>query len=127
VGVVSPRRGRPTDEGTVTAEIAVALPALVLVTMMAIWGVTAAAAQVGCVDAVRAGARAAARGEPVGAVRTAVTAAAPAGARVDVRRGAETTRVEVVVAVRAPVLGGLPSLTLRAHALAANESGVAGG
>jgi hypothetical protein len=107
-------------------EIAVALPVLVLVTVAAIWGVTAAAAQVACVDAVRAGARAAARGEPLAAVRAAVTAAAPAGARIAVRRGAETSRVEVTLAIRGPVPGGLPPLTLRAHALAANEPGVAG-
>ena len=104
-----------------------ALPALIVVTVAAIWGVTAATAQLGCVDAVRAGARAAARGEPLAAVRTAVRAAAPPGARVDVRRGDHTTRVEVALVVRAPVLSGLPPLTLRAHALAANEPGVAGG
>jgi TadE-like protein len=111
----------------VTAETAVALPALILVTVAAIWGVTVATAQLGCVDAARAGARAAARGEPLAAVRAAVRAAAPPGARVDVRRGDRTTRVDVAVAVRAPVPIGLPSLTPRAHALAANEPGVTAG
>jgi hypothetical protein len=119
-----PRAGR--DRGSATAEIAVALPALVFVTVVALWGVTVAAAQVGCADAVRAGARAAARGEPIPAVRAAVARAAPAGAMVGVRRGPETTRVEVAVAVAAPVAGGLPAITLRAHALAATEPGADG-
>lgn len=112
------------ERGSATVEIAVALPALVLVTAAAIWGVTLAAAQVGCVDAVRAGARAAARGEPLPAVRAVVAGAVPAGARVGVRRGGETTRVDVAVTVRPPMLSGLPALTLRAHALAATEPGV---
>ncbi|MBC6470842.1 TadE family type IV pilus minor pilin [Actinomadura alba] len=106
--------------------MAVALPGLVLVTAIALWGVAVASAQVACADAVRAGARAAARGEPVPAVRTAVARAAPAGARVGVRRGVETTRVEVEVAVEAPAAGGLPAITLRAHALAVTEPGVGG-
>lgn len=92
----------------------------------AIWGVRVAAAQVGCVDAVRVGARAAARGEPLSTVRAVVTRAAPAGARVGVHRGAEMTRVEVAARLRAPVLGGLPTLTLRAHAIALTEPGVSG-
>jgi hypothetical protein len=96
------------------------------VTVVALWGVTVAAAQVSCADAVRAGARAAARGEPIPAVRTSVARAAPAGARVGVQRGAGTTLVEVAVVVEAPVAAGLPAITLRAHALAATEPGVEG-
>ena len=115
---------RDRDHGSATVEIAVALPALVLVTVAALWGVTAAAAQVRCVDAVRAGARAAARGEPLPAVRAVVAGAAPAGARVGVSRGPETTRVEVAVALRPPVLSGLPALGLRARAVASTEPGV---
>ncbi|MBC6456312.1 hypothetical protein HKK72_00005, partial [Actinomadura sp. HBU206391] len=50
-----PRRpGAGGEGGSATAEIAVALPGLVLVTVVALWGVTVAAAQVGCADAVRA-------------------------------------------------------------------------
>jgi hypothetical protein len=110
----------------VTVEIAVALPTLVLVTVAALWGVTTASAQIACVDAVRAGARAAARGESLPAVRTVVERAAPPGARVEVRRGKETTEVAVSAVLRPPALTGFPALTVRAHALAATEPGVSG-
>jgi hypothetical protein len=122
-GDASGAQGR-ADVGSATVEIAVALPALVLVTVAALWGVTTASAQIACVDAVRAGARAAARGEPLPAVRTVIERAAPPGARVEVRRGRETTAVAVRVALRPPALTGFPALTLRARALAATEPGV---
>lgn len=70
----------------VTAETAVVLPVLVLVCCAALWAVTCAAAQIRCVGAVRDGARAAARGEPVGEVTVRVRAAAPPGAAVFVQR-----------------------------------------
>jgi hypothetical protein len=111
----------------VTVEIAVALPVLVLVTVVALWGITAASAQIASVDAARAGARAAARGESLPAVRTVVERAAPPGARVEVRRGRETTVVAVSAALRPPALAGLPALfpvfTVRAQAVAATEPG----
>lgn len=109
------------ERGSVTAEIAVALPALVLITTAALWGVAAASVQVACTDAVRAGARAAARGESLPVVRAAVTRAVPAGAAVRVRRDEVTVRVEVSAPVRAP---GLPGLVIRAAAVADTEPGV---
>ncbi|NDZ77329.1 hypothetical protein G3I19_02080 [Streptomyces sp. SID10853] len=51
----------PADRGSVSAEAAVVIPALVLFTMTLVWALTAAAAQIQCVDAARAGARAARR------------------------------------------------------------------
>src|SRR4051794_24361822 len=51
-------------DGFVTAEAAVALPVLVLLTAVLVAGIGAAAAQIRCVDAAQAGARALARGEP---------------------------------------------------------------
>src|SRR5882757_7128413 len=51
------------DGGYVTAEAAVVIPVLVTLTGLLIWGLMAGAAQVRCVDAARAGARAAARSE----------------------------------------------------------------
>ncbi|MGI8334986.1 TadE family type IV pilus minor pilin [Actinomadura scrupuli] len=107
-----------------TIEIAVALPALMLVTVAALWGITTASAQVACVDAVRAGARAAARGESLPAVQAVVERAAPAGAKAEIRRGRDTTTVAVQVSLRPPALTGFPALTVRAHALAATEPGV---
>jgi hypothetical protein len=112
------------ERGSVTAEIAVALPALVLVIAVALWGVSVAAAQVACVDAARAGARAAARGEPLPAVRSVVARAAPPGARVTIRRDGELTEVSVRVELRPPVLSEMSSIVVREHAVAATEPGV---
>ncbi|HEY7487694.1 MAG TPA: TadE family type IV pilus minor pilin [Streptosporangiaceae bacterium] len=118
--------GTRAERGSVTAEIAVALPALVLVIVVALWGVSAAAAQVACVDAARAGARAAARGEPVPAVQAATVRAAPPGAKVTTRRDGDRTEVEVIAQIRAPALSGLPPIVVREHAVAATEPGVDG-
>lgn len=118
-------RGRADarDRGTVTAETAVGLPGLVLVLAMSLWGVAAAAAKIACVDAARAGARAAARGESPSSIRTAVALAAPAGSRVAVRRDDELASVEVVSTVRVPFGRGLPVLVVHASATAEPEPG----
>ncbi|MFF5261978.1 TadE family type IV pilus minor pilin [Actinomadura viridis] len=108
----------------VTAEIAVALPALVLVTALALWGVTAASVQLACTDGALSGARAAARGETVAAVRAVVIKALPAGASVRVHRDAHSSRVEIAVPVKAPGGARLPPLVIRADATAINEPGV---
>ncbi|MEU1130279.1 TadE family type IV pilus minor pilin, partial [Streptomyces sp. NPDC005900] len=55
------REPRARDQGFVTAEAAVVLPTLVLFTMALVWTLLAVCAQIQCVDAARAGARAAAR------------------------------------------------------------------
>jgi hypothetical protein len=118
------RGGETAERGSATVEIAVALPALVLIVAIALWGVSVAAAHVACVDAARAGARAAARGEPAPAVRAAVLRGAPSGARVTTRRDGEFTRVDVTVELRPPALSGLPAIVVREHAVAATEPGV---
>ncbi|MEU7023420.1 TadE family type IV pilus minor pilin [Streptomyces sp. NPDC046203] len=112
---------RRSDRGSVTAEAAVALPALVLFTAALLWGLAAAAAQIRCVDAARAGARAVARSEPEPAARAAARAAAPDGARVTVARDGELWRVTVEASAPGP--GGL-GLTLRAAAAALAEDSV---
>lgn len=109
------------ERGSVTAETAVALPALIVVLVTTVWGVGAAAAQVACVDAARAGAREAARGEPLAAVRSAVLRAAPPAASVEIVRDRLLTRVTVRAVARAPLAGLLPPLTLRAGVVAATE------
>src|ERR671914_1984695 len=111
------RRVPLAERGSVTAEIAVALPALVLVIAVALWGVSTTGAQVACVDAARAGARAAARGEPLPAVRAAALRGAPSGARVAMRRDGDLTAVEVSVVLRAPALGGLPPIVVHERAV----------
>lgn len=111
--------------GFATVEIAVALPALLLVTVAALWGVTIASAQLACADAAKTGARAASRGEPLPAVELAVAQAAPAGADVRVHRDAELSTVEVTARIHAPGMTGLPPVVLHARALAATEPGAA--
>ncbi|MEU6927694.1 TadE family type IV pilus minor pilin [Streptomyces sp. NPDC046385] len=112
---------RRSDRGSVTAETAVALPALVLFTAALLWALGAAGAQIRCVDAARAGARAVARSEPVAAAEAAARAAAPDGARVIVERSGELWRVTVEASAPGP--GGL-GLTLRAGAAALAEDTV---
>ncbi|MCD9145203.1 TadE family type IV pilus minor pilin [Streptomyces albireticuli] len=93
---------RPSDGGYATAEAAVVLPTLMLFGMGLIWGLVAAAAQIQCVDAARAGARAAARSDPASATVAAAEAAAPEGARVSVSREGDLVRVKVVVRSAGP-------------------------
>lgn len=115
---------RPGDGGYVTAETAMVIPVLVALAGLLIWGLMAAAAQVRCVDAARAGARAAARSEEPGTVRQVALRAAPAGAEVRVVRDGAMVRVRVTVPVpRYPV-----PITAEAAALAEDTVGTwAGG
>ncbi|MEU2504982.1 TadE family type IV pilus minor pilin [Streptomyces sp. NPDC007863] len=118
------RSDRGRDRGSVTVEAAVVLPVLALFAMALLWALAASAAQIRCVDAARAGARAAARSEPADAVVAAARAAAPEGARVAVAREGELWRVTVESAAPGP--GGL-GVTLRAGAAALAEDTVGGG
>ncbi|MBF6046448.1 hypothetical protein GO001_14640 [Streptomyces sp. NRRL B-1677] len=108
-------RGRPrccggcADGGYVTAEAAMVLPALILFGMALIWGLMAAAAQIQCVDAARAGARAAARSDPASAAVAAARSAAPQGARIAVAWEGDLVRVRVEARAAGPLavrLGG---------------------
>ncbi len=83
------------DAGFVTAETALAIPVLVAVVAALIWGLMAVCARIECVDAARAGARAAARSEPRAAVLRAAHGAAPRGARVVLAREGDLVRVRV--------------------------------
>jgi hypothetical protein len=114
------------ERGTVTAELAIGLPGLVVVVAMALWGVAAMASKVACVDAARAGVRVAARGEPMPAVRAAIRRLAPAGSQVVVRRAAATTTVEVAVALSIPLRRDMALGTIRATATGVTEPGVTG-
>ena len=100
------------------------LPALMVVLAAALWAVGAVGVQLKCVDAARAGARAAARGEPLDQVRGRVMDAAPPGAAVEVSRGADITRVEVSAQVKPPWGPVLPSVEVNATAVSATEAGV---
>jgi Flp pilus assembly protein TadG len=118
-------RRRPRgDGGTVTAETAVVLPALVVMLAIALWGVGAAVAQMRCVDAARAAARAVARGENVGAARAAAAAIAPDRATIAISPAGRDVRVEVSAGVPPPGPGfaRLELLTVRAAAVAEAEA-----
>ncbi|MFB7242219.1 hypothetical protein CW362_39750 [Streptomyces populi] len=112
---------RRRDGGFVTAEAAVVLPSLVLVGMALVWALLAASAQIQCVDAARAGARAAARQDPPEAVLATVRRAAPPDAKVTVSR--EGDLVRVTVGARTPGPTAL-SLELKDEAVALAEETV---
>lgn len=109
---------RRCERGFVTAEAAVALPVMVLFTTALLSGLMAVVAQIQCVDAARAGARAAARSEPEAAALAAARSAAPRGAAVSLARDGELVRVRVTA--RAPVL----EVALHAEAVALAEDTV---
>ncbi|MGP4047137.1 TadE family type IV pilus minor pilin [Streptomyces sp. 2A115] len=130
-GATDPAPGRSPDltvardRGFVTAEAAVVLPVLVVFTMALVWALMAAYAQIQCVDAARAGARAAARQDPPGAVMSAVRQSAPSGARVTVRREGDLVRVRVEAEPPGPHALAL-DLDSEAVALAEETVGVGG-
>ncbi|MEU9301346.1 TadE family type IV pilus minor pilin [Streptomyces sp. NPDC048269] len=109
------------DRGYVTAEAALVIPALVLFAALLVWALMAAAAQIRCVDAARAGARAAARSEPAEVAVAAARSAAPSGARVELEREGDLWRVRV--AAPAPGPDGV-SVRLGAQAVALAEDSV---
>ncbi|WP_327368237.1 TadE family type IV pilus minor pilin [Streptomyces sp. NBC_01217] len=109
------------DRGAVTAEAAMAIPVLVVFALALVWALMAASAQIRCVDAARAGARAAARSEPEALVLDATRSAAPGGAEVVMERAGELWRVRVAAPM--PGLGPL-ALTLHAEAAALAEDTV---
>jgi Flp pilus assembly protein TadG len=83
------RTGR--DHGMATAELAVALPALLLVVVAAVGAVSAVTAQLRCADAAVRAARAAARGAPTGSALSA----APGAAHLAISRDGDEIRATV--------------------------------
>ena len=83
------------DRGSATAETAVVLPVLVLLLAFALWALGAISIQLRCVEAARAGARAAARGETPEEIRVRARAVAGSGAQVHI----ETSDGQAVVSV----------------------------
>ncbi|MEU5401283.1 TadE family type IV pilus minor pilin [Streptomyces sp. NPDC005963] len=106
-----------------TAEAAVAVPALVIFALSLVWALMTAAAQIQCVDAARAGARAAARSEPTPTVLAATKSVAPEGARVAVERKGDLWRVRVESSAPGP---GALGITLSAEAAAHAEDALVG-
>ena len=124
---VWPGRVGRTDRGTITAETAVTIPSLLVLLIIFVWVLLVITAQLRVVDAARAGARAAARGESLARSVEVAEQAAPAGAEASVSRTGDDVRVTVEVAVRPP--GGIPVLpviSVDAIAYAAAEDAVGG-
>ena len=102
-------RSADREAGSVTAETALALPAVTMVLAVLLASGSVVAAQLRCVDAARTGARLAARGESTSQVVAAAQHLAPAGGRVAVAVSGSTVTVTVTAAVRLPFeAGGLP-------------------
>ncbi|ABM06542.1 TadE family type IV pilus minor pilin [Paenarthrobacter aurescens] len=121
-----PARGRTsrneTERGAVTAEFAVALPAVVLLLAFLLAGGAAGITQLRLEEAARAGARASARGETSSSVEGIVKRLAGEGVSSSLTNDGEW----LTVTASAPVGGALGPLvpwTLRASASAPVESG----
>lgn len=107
------------DDGMVTAETAVVLPALVLVLALCLGVLSTVGAQLQLVDAARESARLAARGEDADVVQEAARRAGPAGTTVQVSRKGQL--LQVTARARTRPLGLLPSFSLTARAVTESE------
>lgn len=111
------RRRRPGhDRGSATVELAVGLPALIMLLLVGLTAVSAVATKMQALDAAREAALAAARDDTGAAASRMV----PPGASVNINKGDGTVSVTVRAPVR--VLGGrLSPLTVTGSATAARE------
>ena len=129
MAATGPAAGAAADgeRGTATAELAVVLPAVVLLTVLAVWAVLVGVAQLRCADAAGVGARALARGESVSDVRRVVAEVAPHGATVELRSSGDLVVVEVRAVVRLPAGWPGPGVTVGDRAVAlAEQAGATG-
>ncbi len=110
----------------VTAEIAVALPALVALLAMMLTAVDVVGAQLRCLDAAREAARGAARGESPVVVRSLADRTAPPGAEVVITGNGERVGVRVRATVR-PLGGLLPAFRVDGGAVALREPAAGAG
>lgn len=111
-----------------TAEAALVLPMLALVTVGLAWMIGVGVAQGRAQDAAREAARVIARGEAPAAGQALARQVAPEGATVSVQRGPERVDVVVRAPVRGPggIFGFLSDVSVTAHSVAALESGTSG-
>ncbi|HEX8092329.1 TadE family type IV pilus minor pilin [Jatrophihabitans sp.] len=105
----------------VTAETAMSLPVLVLLTLMGVAAVGVGQARVRCADAAGEAARAVARGDPASA---AERARAAAGAPVAVRIGSSASDTKVTVRMVLRPVSWLPMVSITESAVVATEPGV---
>ncbi|GEK20092.1 TadE family type IV pilus minor pilin [Cellulomonas xylanilytica] len=107
------------DRGSVTAELAVGLPAVAILLVALLTIASSAIAQTRCTDAARAGARAAALGERDSSVAATARRLAGEDASVAVSRAGGWVTVEVSAAVAS---GSWGSSALRARASAVSRA-----
>lgn len=114
---------RREESGAVTAELAVALPLLLALTVVLVWLVSLGAAQIRVVDASREAARVVARGDDVSRATALARRIAPAGASVSVSNDGGDVVVETTAEIAPPggVLGRFGSFTVRSRAVAVRE------
>lgn len=117
-----------SERGAVTAEAALVLPLLALVTVGLAWMVGVGVAQGRAQDAAREAARVVARGEAPDAGQALARRVAPGGATVTVHRGAGRVEVVVRAPVRGPggIFGFLTDVSVTAQSVAALEGGAPG-
>lgn len=109
--------GRLRDRGSATAELAAAVPALMLLLLASLTGVNGVACKLRCIDAAREAALATARGE---AGQPPARRAAPDDAEIDIR--SEGEMVHVVVRARVHPLGQhVPGFVVAGEAAAVME------
>jgi Flp pilus assembly protein TadG len=111
-------RDRPSDSGTVTAELAVCLPVLVLLLAVVLSAVSVAGARVRVQDAAREAARAAARGDQATAQRLAQQEAPGVTVAISTADGVVTADARLSAHLLA---GWLPAVTVEERAVAALE------
>lgn len=111
---------RARDAGMVTAEIAVAMPVLMVLLAVGLTAMAVIAAQMRCVDAAREAARALARGESISAARSLANTAGPHGAALATSEHGDRVEAEVRGTV-APIGGLFPAFTVHAAAVALRE------
>jgi hypothetical protein len=115
--MTAPARAPNGQRGFATAELAAGLPVIVLLLTAGLMAVSAATAQVRCLDVAREAALAEARGEAGGAV---AAGRAPADARIEVTVSGSEVTARVVASVQ-PWGDWLPGLRVVGEATAAVE------
>jgi hypothetical protein len=99
--------GPMADEGMVTAEFAVVLPAVIVVLAVAMTALFAVASEMRCTDAAATAARLLSRGESVTTARSAVHAIAGPGASLRLSTRAGSVWVDVRAAAGPPFVRSL--------------------
>jgi Flp pilus assembly protein TadG len=107
----------------VTAELAMTIPAFVVVVAMALAGVIGMTDEMKCADAAATAARLAARGESIDVVRSTALKAAPPGATLQLVTQGTTVTATVTDQLTGPgVLHRFGTFSVSQHSVAALES-----